>query len=92
MTYCRLSWCFRIFVRTERYLPYTSTLIAGHVLEILKNFTTVGFACTFFYLNKTVARYTEHAANMRAAQICRLQHGFGQYKVRAVRVQVSIAR
>lgn len=28
------------------------------------------------------ARYTEHAVNMRGAQICRLQHGFGQHKVR----------
>lgn len=26
-------------------------------------------------------RYTEHAINMRGAQICRLQHGFGQHKV-----------
>lgn len=25
-------------------------------------------------------RYTEHAINMRGAQICRLQHGFGQHK------------
>eukprot|EP00904_Undaria_pinnatifida_P007369 jgi/Undpi1/3762/HiC_scaffold_16.g07131.m1 len=27
-----------------------------------------------------IPRYTEHAVNMRAAQICRLQHGFGQHK------------
>lgn len=28
-----------------------------------------------------LCRYTEHAINMRGAQICRLQHGFGQHKV-----------
>ncbi|CBN76999.1 MORN domain repeat containing protein [Ectocarpus siliculosus] len=27
-----------------------------------------------------IKRYTEHAINMRAVQICRLQHGFGQHK------------
>eukprot|EP00903_Cladosiphon_okamuranus_P013542 g12614.t1 len=27
-----------------------------------------------------IKRYTEHAVNMRGAQICRLQHGFGQHK------------
>ena len=31
--------------------------------------------------HSVLARYTEHAVNMRAAQICRLQHGFGQVKV-----------
>ncbi|CAM9720967.1 unnamed protein product [Ectocarpus sp. 6 AP-2014] len=29
-----------------------------------------------------IKRYTEHAINMRAVQICRLQHGFGQHKAR----------
>ncbi|CAM9788914.1 unnamed protein product, partial [Choristocarpus tenellus] len=28
-----------------------------------------------------IPRYTEHAVNMRAIQICRLQHGFGVHKV-----------
>eukprot|EP00752_Nemacystus_decipiens_P009142 g8165.t1 len=32
-----------------------------------------------------IKRYTEHAVNMRGAQICRLQHGFGQHKVARVR-------
>ncbi|CAM9884564.1 unnamed protein product [Pylaiella littoralis] len=27
-----------------------------------------------------IKRYNEHAINMRGAQICRLQHGFGQHK------------
>ncbi|CAM9669143.1 unnamed protein product [Scytosiphon promiscuus] len=37
-----------------------------------------------------IKRYTEHAVNMRGAQICRLQHGFGQHKVARVRKSKAI--